>query len=315
MTNQRADYDNPWKEALSLYFQPFMAFFFPEIDANINWSRGYEFLDKEFQQVVRDAEIGRREADKLVKVWRGDGSEIWVLIHVEIQSQASSDFAERMYVYNYRFFDMYRRSVVSLAVLADSFDSWRPDRYHNELWGCRVEFLFPAVKLLDYQGRSEGLADNNPFAVIVAAHLTTQQTNQDPERRYQGKLRIAKSLYQRGYSRQDILELFRLIDWMMSLPESIESDFKQEIRNFEEDLQMPYVTSIERLARIEGISEGVVQKGREDVIEVLEVRFEALPNELVEKINQIEDLELLKTLHRQAITIGSLDDFQRVLEA
>ena len=57
MTNQRADYDNPWKEALSLYFQPFMAFFFPEIDANINWSRGYEFLDKEFQQVVRDAEI------------------------------------------------------------------------------------------------------------------------------------------------------------------------------------------------------------------------------------------------------------------
>jgi hypothetical protein len=100
MTSQRADYDNPWKEALSLYFQPFMAFFFPEIDANINWSRGYEFLDKEFQKVVRDAEIGRREADKLVKVWRGDGAEVWVLIHVEIQSQAKSDFAERMYVYN-----------------------------------------------------------------------------------------------------------------------------------------------------------------------------------------------------------------------
>lgn len=314
MTSQRADYDNPWKEALSLYFQPFMAFFFPEIDANINWSRGYEFLDKEFQQVVRDAEIGRREADKLVKVWRGDGAEIWVLIHVEIQSQASSDFAERMYVYNYRIFDMYRRSVVSLAVLADDQDSWRPDRYHNELWGCRVDFLFRSVKLLDYQGRSESSADKNPFAVIVAAHLTTQQTNQDPSSRYQGKLRIAKSLYQRGYSRQDILELFRLIDWMMTLPESIESEFKQEIRNFEEDLQMPYVTSVERLARQEGISEGVLQQKREDVIEVLEVRFEELPNELVEKINQIEDLEFLKTLHRQAITIGSLDDFQGLLE-
>ena len=260
--------------------------------------------------MVRDAEIGRREADKLVKVWRGDGAEIWVLIHVEIQSQASSDFAERMYVYNYRIFDMYRRSVVSLAVLADDQDSWRPDRYQNELWGCRVEFLFPAVKLLDYQGRSESLADNNPFAVIVAAHLTTQQTNQDISGRYQGKLRIAKSLYQRGYSRQDILELFRLIDWMMTLPESIESEFKQEIRNFEEDLQMPYVTSIERLARIEGL----VQKGREDVIEVLEVRFETLPNELIERINQIEDLELLKTLLRQGITIGSVADFQGLLE-
>ncbi|WP_107668385.1 transposase [Cyanothece sp. BG0011] len=314
MIEQRADYDNPWKEALSLYFQPFMAFFFPEINGNINWSRGYEFLDKEFQQVVRDAEIGLREADKLVKVWRGDGAEVWVLIHVEIQSQAASDFAERMYVYNYRIFDMYRRSVVSLAVLADNQDSWRPNQYNNELWGCEVNFLFPTVKLLDYQQRSESLADNNPFAVIVAAHLTTQQTNQDPDGRYQGKLRIAKSLYQRGYSRQDILELFRLIDWMMSLPESIESQFKQEIMSFEEDLKMPYVTSFERLARQEGISEGILQSSRENVIEVLEVRFEVLPSDLIEKINQIEDLELLKTLHRQGITIGSLDEFQELLE-
>jgi hypothetical protein len=312
MTEQRADYDNPWKEALSLYFQPFMSFFFPQIDANINWSRGYEFLDKEFQQVAPDAEIGRREADKLVKVWRGDGAEVWVLIHVEIQSQAKSDFAQRMYVYNYRIFDMYRRSVVSLAVLADDQDSWRPDRYSDELWGCRVELRFPTVKLLDYQGRRDILEeDNNPFAVIVAAHLTTQQTNKDPSGRYQGKLRIAKSLYQRGYSRQDILELFRLIDWMMTLPESIENEFKQEIRIFEEDLQMPYVTSIERLARIEG----VLQNSREAVLEVLEVRFSALPHELIERINQIEDLELLKTLLRQAITIGSISEFQAEMEA
>ncbi|CCQ49215.1 hypothetical protein [Crocosphaera watsonii] len=48
---------------------------------------------------------------------------------------------------------------------------------------------------------------------------------------------------------------------------------------------------------------------------MLEVRFEALPNELVEKINRIEDLELFKTLLRQAITIEGLDDFQGLLEA
>lgn len=100
----------------------------------------------------------------------------------------------------------------------------------------------------------------------------------------------------------------------MSLPESIESQFKQEIMSFEEDLKMPYVTSFERLARQEGISEGILQSSRENVIEVLEVRFEVLPSDLIEKINQIEDLELLKTLHRQGITIGSLDEFQELLE-
>ncbi len=310
MTEQRADYDNPWKEALSLYFRPFMAFFFPTIDANIDWSLGYEFLDKEFQQIVRDAEIGRREADKLVKIWRGDGEETWVLIHVEVQSQVQSIFAERMYVYNNRIFDRYRRQVVSLAVLADEQASWRPQEYSYEIWGCQVLLKFPVVKLLDYQDQRELLwGSTNPFAVIVAAHLATQQTSQDPLRRYQGKLRIAKSLYQRGYSRQDILELFRLIDWMMTLPESWQRGFKQEIERFEEENAMPYVTSIERLAH----QEGMLQSSRENVVEVLQVRFENIPSELIEAINQIEEVSVLKTLLRQATTISSLEEFQRLV--
>lgn len=313
MTNPRADYDNPWKEALSIYFESFMAFFFPEIDRNIDWERGYEFLDTEFQQVARDAEIGSREADKLVKVWRQDGQETWVLIHVEVQSQAQSVFAERMYVYNYRIFDMYRRKVVSLAVLADDEESWRPSQYNYEIWGCRVLLQFPVAKLLDYQ-LSKLEQSTNPFAVIVAAHRTTQQTVQNPEGRYQGKLRIAKSLYQRGYSRQDILELFRLIDWMMTLPDSFQIGFKQQVRRFEEESTMPYVTSIERLARKEGIEEGILQNSRETLLEVLQVRFEDVPRELIETINQIESVSVLKTLHRQGITIASVEEFQGWLD-
>ena len=70
-----SDYDSPWKEALESYFPQFMAFFFPDIDAQIDWQRGWEFLDKELQQIVRDAEVGRRFVDKLVKVWRRKGGE------------------------------------------------------------------------------------------------------------------------------------------------------------------------------------------------------------------------------------------------
>ena len=41
-----ADFDSPWKEALDVYFQAFLAFFFPAIHNDINWSRGFEFLDR-----------------------------------------------------------------------------------------------------------------------------------------------------------------------------------------------------------------------------------------------------------------------------
>ena len=56
------DYDSPWKEALEQYFESFCEFYFPVVHEGIAWERGYEFLDKELQQVVRDAELGRRYA-------------------------------------------------------------------------------------------------------------------------------------------------------------------------------------------------------------------------------------------------------------
>jgi len=304
MTQQRADYDNPWKEALSLYFQPFIAFFFPIIHDNINWERGYEFLDNELQQIVREAEIGFREADKLVKVWQNNGQETWILIHIEIQSQPQSQFAERMYVYNNRIFDRYRRPVVSLAILADEQASWRPQQFSYDLWGCRVSLEFPTVKLLDYD--PETLSQNqNVFAPIIAAHLETQKTRRNPQQRYQTKLNLIKGLYRRGLSRQDILELFRLIDWMMVLPERQQTNFRDEIQRFEEENRMPYVTSIERF--------GIARGRREDIIEVLEVRFEAVPETIVEAVNQINDTALLKSLLRQAITIATLEEFQTLL--
>jgi hypothetical protein len=99
------DYDSPWKEALDVYFQPFLELFFAQAHSEIDWSRGTESLDKELQQIVREAELGRRFVDKLVKVWLKTGREQWVLIHVEVQSSEDGKFALRMYVYNYRLFD------------------------------------------------------------------------------------------------------------------------------------------------------------------------------------------------------------------
>src|SRR3954470_22324032 len=75
MSIQADDYDSPWKDILERYLADFLAFFFPQAHTAIDWSLGYTFLDKELQAVMRDAELGRRLADKLVQVWRRDGQE------------------------------------------------------------------------------------------------------------------------------------------------------------------------------------------------------------------------------------------------
>ena len=122
--------------------------------------------------MVRDAELGRRYADKLIKVGRRDGEEAWVLVHVEVQGQYEADFAERMFQYYSRLYDRYRRPVVSLVVLTDPRRRWRPTRYRQALWGCELQLRYPVVKLLDYRGREAELeAHQNPFAVVTLAHL------------------------------------------------------------------------------------------------------------------------------------------------
>ena len=94
------NYDSPWKDVLERYFPEFMAFFFPTAYQEIDWSKGYESLDQELQQVVREADSGKRFADKLMKVWRHDGEELYVVIHIEVQGQHDTKFPLRMFIYN-----------------------------------------------------------------------------------------------------------------------------------------------------------------------------------------------------------------------
>lgn len=195
MTHTRSDYDSPWKEILENFFPEFMAFFFPQAFAEIDWSRPHEFLDRELQQLVREAGTGRRTVDKLVRVWRKNGGETWVLIHIEVQSQPDDEFGERMYIYNYRIYDRYQQKVMSVAILGDTDATWRPQHYRYELWGCEVQLRFPIIKLLDYEAKwGELEASQNPFAVVVAAHLRAVATRRQVMSRLRWKIEMVKAL-------------------------------------------------------------------------------------------------------------------------
>ncbi len=265
-----------------------MAFFFPDAHSQIDWERGFEFLDSEFRQVVRDAELGKRFVDKLVKLYLTDGEETWVLIHLEIQSQYESTFAERIYVYNYRIYDRYRRKVASFIVLGDDSPTWRPSEFGYELLGTTINISYPVLKLLDRGQEWDALEENtNPFATVVMAHLKASQTRLDREERLRWKLSLTRRLYQQGYQRQDIINLFSFIDWVMTLPDNLETQFWTEVRQFEEEQQMPYITSVERLG---------MQRGEANlVLRLLHRRLGQVSESVSEQIRQlpVEQLENL----------------------
>jgi len=111
-------------------------------------------------------------------------------------------------------------------------------------------------------------ASRNPFGVIVVAHLKTLATKKDYKSRLTWKTSLVKALYHKGYSREDILNLYRFIDWLMVLPDELARKFQDEIKAFEEGMNVAYITTAERIGiekgkqegRQEGIQEGL-QKG------------------------------------------------------
>jgi hypothetical protein len=307
MNSPSTDFDTPWKDIIERYFEDFIAFFLPQAHEEIDWSQGYEFLDKELQQVVRDAELGRRLVDKLAKVYLQNGEEAWVLIHIEVQSQEETDFAERMFVYHYRIFDRYKRKVASLAVLGDERSKWRPSQYGYQLWSSEIRFNFPVVKLLDYSNQWSALeASRNPFAIVVMAHLTAQETRNNRLRRKELKFALIRRLYEQGFAREDVVNLFYFIDWVMSLPQELEDEFWREVGQYEEERRMPYVSSVERIGIRQGLLEGI-ELG-------LELKFGTEGLDLLPEISEIRDVEQLRAILTSLRTVNTLEDLRQLYQ-
>jgi hypothetical protein len=107
------------------------------------------------------------------------------------------------------------------------------------------------------QGLAELEASNNPFALVVLSHLQAQIPRTQGQQRKDAKFALARQLYERGYQRQDVINLFRFLDWVIILLKGLDQQFWQELRNFEEQRRMPYITSVERIGRQMGFEQGL----------------------------------------------------------
>ncbi len=318
------EYDGPWKEAIEEYFEEFFLFFFPNVHADIDWSKGHTFLDKELQKIVRDSDSGRLYVDKLAQVYRKSGEETWVMAHVDVQSQHETHFAKRMFTYNHNIADKYGRKVATFAIYADESKTWQPNHYETALWGTKVQFDFATAKLLDYD-IAELEASDNPFAIVVLAHLQTKATHNQADARYKIKFHLTKLLYKRGYSKQRILSLYRYIDWMMALPRDMEERLTADITEYEEVYKMTYVTNAERIGFQKGMERGIedgLEQGQQATLRGLlngvkmglQLKFGAKGLELLSEIRKINDVDTLYAIQEAIVDVESPSELRHVYQ-
>ncbi|HEY0980747.1 hypothetical protein, partial [Schlesneria sp.] len=262
---QDSDYNGAWKEAFRLHLREFIEKCFSRLALLIDWSRAPVWLDKEISQIVGQSGHRNREVDLLFKVWLIEGGEQWIFCHLEIQTNYEANFDFRIDLYNSGLKWLFQRDVLTLVLLTDVNPDWRPEKYQFELGGFVSNRLFPMCKVLDRLA-TDWKDDRSLVVEVSRAQIAALRTSRDPQARYNAKTQLVRNLYTAGYDADQIREIFRLIDWMMHLRLDLSRQFNEELIAYEKELQMPYVTSIERHAEQRGLELGLergLKKGLE----------------------------------------------------
>jgi len=314
MSEITANYDESWKEIIGDYFESFLIFFYPDIHSQINWEKQPIPLDKELEQITASAKTETRHADKLFQVWLLDNQEVWLLIHIEVQSQYDKQFPQRMFIYNYRAFDLYNKPVISLAILGDDSKKWRPNSYEYGFGKSKLKLEFSIIKLQDYLWEQLEKS-NNIFSMVVMAHLKTKATTSNLSEREKWKWNLSRLLYEKGYNRKEIVDLYKVIDLMMTLSEDLQLKFENKLTQYEEERKMPLLTNIEKRALAKGEQKGAKETREQDILDLLKLRFNSVPKSIEDSLKNIDDLAFLKQLHLATISVKSLEEFEQLINS
>ena len=150
-----------------------------------------------------------------------------------------------------------------------------------------MSYSFPVIRLLDLaKDRTQLEESRNVFAVATLAQLDAKATRKDPDARLAAKRNLMRRLYEKRYSREEIVSLFQLIDWMLHLPEKQAIIFEADLESVEAEHDMPYITSIERRATERGLAQGI-ERGRLELLRrQLEHRFGPLPTWALDQLGK-----------------------------
>jgi hypothetical protein len=161
-------YDMLWKGMVEEIMVDLLLFVDPEIGKELDLERGFEYLDKELAELYPEPErpANTRIVDKLVKAFLRDGSERWMLLHLEIQGKNDKGFARRMFEYYIRVFSKHGRPVAAIAVLTGKSGNKMPAAFEDRCLWMRARYEYKTVCITDYTDE-ELKASMNPFATVM----------------------------------------------------------------------------------------------------------------------------------------------------
>ena len=94
---------------------------------------------------------------------------------------------------------------------------------------------------------------------------------------------------------------------MMALSEDLQLSFEEKLATYQEKRKMPLLTNIERRT--------IERTEKKNIIKLLQVRFDDIPENLIASINQIDDTSFLEQIFVSTISVSSLEEFAQLVHS
>lgn len=271
-----------WKGIMEDLFADFLHFFFADANRVFDVDRGFEFLDKELHEITPDSKVKHpRFVDKLVKIWYKDGTEKWLLVHIEVQGYMDKSFPARMFTYFYRICDKFQQEITSLAIFTDEDDRYHPDRYEYNCFGTSLLFRFNTYKV---KAQDKALLEqsNNPFATVILTVLNAiERKGGRPEQLLESSLELVRRLYEKQLPKEKIARLLLFISSYVDFGDSaLLSKFEKEIN------------IISKKTEHMGIIEQVIEMKQEEVKEKFVKNLLAKTDHSIQEIAELTETSI-----------------------
>jgi hypothetical protein len=219
------------------------------------------------------------------------------LVILEIQTFWNQNVPLNLLDYRIRYLLKHKITAISCVLLLRPSPSATDYYKDNE-----IQFTYHLVKVYEMDGVD--IVSNGPLCLLPLVPLMKQ-----------GKTLLDKAdqlIYKSDVSRE---QKANMLTSMAILSGLISEDMPKELILRRKDIMIESVAY--DIIKQDGISEGIqlgkVQEAREAVLEILDLRFEVVPRSLMKKIDGIEDLPVLKSLHKKAILVDSIEQFKEIL--
>ena len=261
--------------------------------------------------------VEARRTDSFIRVRIGEEE---ALVHNEFQTTDSTNpsMPRRMAGYIGRAIEHHGLPIYSNVIyLRPNAGQRDPGFYEQALPGYRVVIQYNVIRLIEVEGQrilNEGHSGLIPFTPLMkppegmASEAWLRQCVHTARTR--PIARTLKANYLAG-----MVALSELVYESETISDII---FKENIMDLIRESSL--FQSLTQQSREESFEQGIEQGERkstlEDILEVLEIRFDfPTSHPLSDRIAAIENLQRLKQLHRAAVQVSNLDEFGRLLDS